>query len=284
MAAVEPRQSNHKIRSMILVAVLVVACFSLLSIGEFFQRCGAPLTIVRCGSNLVTIAAGSNFGTTTVPFSPVFTSPPTVTLGPIIFSGADTVILPTGGVTFLAVESVGSVWLNMPSAQTELFGDTTHEVQWVSSNPSLASVVSASFSVTCNIGSFGAAPVLRPMYSPDSGATWIAVSSTTTGLDVPVSAGCATGFVNNYAVQDTIASGLKLISTPIFRVDGIGGGDAGDAPSFVHISLQFYSNVFVRPTCTLSSSPTASGMVLRADISALLTVSRSVTCTWVARL
>jgi hypothetical protein len=127
-------------------------------------------------------------------------------------------------VTFLSTNTA-EAWLNQPSGETEIFGDTNLRHTFNATNATQARVTATITSA----GQTGA--VITPQYSTNQGGAWNELASTTGQLDLAID---ATGTTSTSLVD--IAAGAQ---TDIWiRFVGTGGNNMTD-PNFTVLTLEF---------------------------------------------
>jgi len=127
-------------------------------------------------------------------------------------------------VTFLSTNNA-EAWLNQPSGETEIFGDTNLRHTFNATNATQARVTATITSA----GQTGA--VITPQYSTNQGGAWNELASTTGQLDLAID---ATGTTSTSLVD--IAAGAQ---TDIWiRFVGTGGNNMTD-PNFTVLTLEF---------------------------------------------
>ncbi len=131
-----------------------------------------------------------------------------------------------GGVVFCATLTTAQTWLNMPVAQTELFGAV-----WGRRAADLDQMTE--FRLIVNQSTAGAAAAFfRAQYSDDGGNTWNNLESATTSADLIVGAG--TGLkIGAWGVMESAAAGevqLRLVGQ---------SGDGVTDPGFRYIAIEF---------------------------------------------
>ncbi len=179
----------------------------------------------------------------TVTFSPAFTAKPSISITPRTFPNIKINSI-TGNIEFF---TASTTWLNMPAANTEIFGDTTGQHQFV---VDLSTGVSAaSMQVNCQTASTGASAVIRPEYSLDA-VNWFELAQFTGALDTGVGGQVACPNIQGNFNQATLATAAVGNQIVFIRLVGIGGGGIGDNPIFASATLFLYSGFQVQGSCT----------------------------------
>lgn len=193
------------------------------------------LTQIQNGTAIVTINSGSSAGSTTITYSPAYTSVPKVFA---TMQGTPTFTVQVVSLNPQAIfqYATPTTWTNMPAIDSEIYGDTLGQHQ---NEVNLASAASFRFGVTCIAASNTLGAYLTVMYS-QNGVTWTEMNSAQRFLIDNSNGACPTGSGEHYA-SPTYASIPAGAKTPIthLRVDGVGGGGLGDTPSFASLWIDY---------------------------------------------
>ncbi len=148
----------------------------------------------------------------------------------------------------------GQTWINMPVAQTELYGNANHEI---TVNP--IGLSNAIFSVNCIVASNGASAILRPQFLNPATGIWYNLASIAGALDLAVNfflCGSGSGgqtISANAPINNTIQTFVSPFM--LLRVVGIGGGGVGDNPVFNEITVDLSTTVPVIITPSIGYPP-----------------------------
>lgn len=221
---------------------------------SFFPISGSP-TPDQTGTASCTVAIGASVCTsTTITFAPSFPIAPTM--------------LPTGTVGGMAAfysfycfvcpqnSTLANIWVGMPAAQTEIFGDLQLQHEIVLQNINLfVAYTGVVMQVACGNPSNTLGAFLQPQFSLDGGTTWSQVAATAGQLNIVIdNTRCPTGvgsLLMDPLGQVAIASALttpltscNAIGCVIFRIVGQGGGGTGDNPMIHAVRLDFIGQIF----------------------------------------
>lgn len=239
MAENENRNLPGKIRYPLIIGLALNGLLLLTT----FSISAQPSSPIGCA-----ISAGLGCQTGSCPTTGVC---PTLTINPGQVRGIVTIVfpqpfatIPKDATAWFIAEPGGSAatwsdyailsngpamtWTNMPAAQTEIFGDTTHRVE-----ASLDSLNSARLSLTCTVASNTAGAYLKAQFSTNRGATWTDLNTNS----------FAHAIIDNTKCPGQVTTGSFAVATDIsadlmFRVVGVGGGGVGDVPAFTEVQIE----------------------------------------------
>ena len=262
-------------------------------------NCGNPATTLQCGTVTFTLSAAT-FNTQTITFSPAFASVPgsfslnipnqSPTTWPTV-----SISVP-GSVTdycFICPGNTGQsfIWVNMPAALTEIYGDANREHQIFGTSPltTLTAVGTFRASVDCNTGSNSGTAVLRVQWSTDD-ATWNDLANTPGQGDVAIDAavncpGAGTIVLANFGNPVALNTNFPKSANKVYlRLVGANGGGVGDNPAFAWFRLDITTGAttLIDPCVLDQSTPlTVTGVSLR--LRCFVATTLTVTFRWTAQ-
>src|SRR6267143_2899221 len=194
---------------------------------------GIPeLTLVQTGVATVTIANGGTTATTTVTYSPAFSSVPVLHVTPqTVFTGTSSVTVIS---TLFFQSGTDLNWVNMPAADNELYGDTLGD-HWMRVN--WAGVTTFRFGYNCPVASNTAGAYLTLQYSIDGGATFPEVNSAQRAIiDNTI---CPNGGGFGSTTYSSVPAAAQVNSPLLLQIIGHGGGGVGDTPRFSQLWIEW---------------------------------------------
>lgn len=238
----------------------------------------------NAGTSSCVIAIGNNQCTNT------FTWPTPLAAAPCGGCSEVTLTTATGSVNDLTVVfapiqenffaiggdfGVAGKWVNMPAAQTEIFGENSQHwiiVDWTQ-------ISTADFVISCPAASNSATATLTVQYSIDNGATWVSIAASTININTFCGLGSPmdSGFANGGTFGSTFSVPVKQIGV-FLRLVGQNGGGIGDNPQFTYAYLNVYPASFtIKFIATVGIfGGTASQISVRAVISVVQTGSTTI--------
>lgn len=226
--------------------------------------CNNPRTLVQCGTASCTIILEPTICSVTITFSPAFTANPKFTTATWIgFNGASN--HPEKEVPYATVyfqSDAGETWVNMPAAETEVYGTTVHEtLEETGQVLGLATI--GSFQVTCIQSSNSATAFLRPEYFNPNLGTWHQLAQNAGFMDIDISSNQACGpagfgTVPLFSQSSTFDS--AYMPGDFLRVAGFNGGGIGDSVTLNNMYLSLFAQIKQTPSiCVANVASTGSG-------------------------
>jgi hypothetical protein len=209
--------------------------------------CNNPRSLEQCGIGFCEIGPSvTNFCLMTITFPTPFSATPshvTATLNGLESSTGNAfpniIATPSASVVFEADN--GTTWYNMPSAVTELYGNSNHESTY--SIPAGGFPLDAVFTVSCLLGSNGTGTYLQPQFLYSG--TWTELAANHGFMNVDVTQAdqdCGpNGFGTVVISSTTSAVNSHYMIGDYLRVVGANGNGTGDDPIFNNIWLEFLS-------------------------------------------
>ena len=242
---------NQSVVSGFLIFLLIIGAYAVGFIGWGSPKAGGggETTSWNAGTSSCAITAGSLSCTNT------FTWPTPLAAIPCTGCSQAGATTATGGISDLTINyppsqenfwatgndfATAGRWVNMPAAQTEIFGDNSQH--WLVED--WANAATADFVIDCPVASNTVGASLTVQYSTNQGGTWTSITASNIIIDnticanlVPVDSGISNG--GTWGSTFTIPAGAQA-SGVFLRIVGAGGGGVGDVPQFVYAYLLVY--------------------------------------------